>query len=286
MERWVTMTTYSTRRPAPPLSKKEAGDSLHFHSFANDALRAMTLIEIMIVMAIIAVTLAVVVPQFNFYTGSDAATKLTRLQSDIKSAYDLALLNGQTLRFVFELESGDYRLEVADRMNVILSDDRVNYDLLEDQEKDRREAFDQQFKEFKELLGDSVYHPETEKKIPQTSPVLRAENDLKPIEWTVVKDQELSGKRSLGPNLMIFEMQAEHHANKQILSELPEKGRGFIYVFPDGRVERSYLKIAYKKGGREVDESQAPYTLIIDSYTGTSSLISGNVDVDIREKRE
>jgi len=268
MVQWVMMTTFSSQNKANP----------------KDNNSGMTLIEIMIVMAIIAVTLVVVAPQLSVQTGTDAATKLSRLQADIKAAYDLALLNRQTFRFVFEFESGDYHLEIADRSNVILSDEKLNCDPSQEQEKDALGAFEQQFKEFKEIAGEGVHHPDGDKKIPETSPVLKAEDKLAPPKWEPISDMELGGTRSLGPNLFIYEMQAEHHANKQMVAELPEKARGFLYVFPDGRVENGYLKIAYKKGEKEIDETQVPYVLKIDSFTGTTTLISGNDEVQLDEK--
>src|ERR1044072_2515869 len=95
-----------------------------------------SLIEVIVVIALIAFVYTVALPQINQRTGAETATKLNELAGDVRSAYDLSVLTGKTYRMVFMLNSGDYWLEEADRPDVYLGMDKIDRDPTEAEEKD------------------------------------------------------------------------------------------------------------------------------------------------------
>lgn len=246
-----------------------------------------SLIEVIVVVALVAFVYTVALPQFNLRSGAETASKLNILAGDIRNAYDLSVLTGKTYRLVFMFNSGEYWLEEASKPDIYLGMDKVDRDPTETEEKDEQVAFDMKFQEYVELAGQAVSDPEKDgKEIPPTSPVVTAKDSLKAAQWTRVDTLEW-GARTLGPNMMIRDMQAEHHGHKQELSELGQEARGMIYFFPGGYVERAVMHIAPKKDEMQPDEDPgAAYTMVTNPYEGTGSVEPGYVDVDVHNDKE
>lgn len=244
-----------------------------------------SLIEVILVVALIAFVYTVALPQLNMRTGAEVAQKMNQLAGDIRSAFDLSVLTGKTYRMVFMFNSGDYWLEEADRVDVFLGSDKLDRDPSEAEEKDAQVAWETKVQEYTELAGTIVVDPKKEKEIPPTSPVVTAKDKLKPPKWTRVENMEWS-QRSLGPFMMVMDMQAEHHGEKQDFSRDGNEARGMIYFFPSGYVERAYLHVAFKKDELQVDDTQQPYTVITNPYEGTAEVIPGYQEVNVHEDPE
>lgn len=242
-----------------------------------------SLIEVMIVVALMAFVYTYALPQLNLKTGAEIATKISQLNGDIRNAYDLSVLSGKTYRMVFMLTSGDYWLEQADQERIYLGDDRLGRDPSEAEEKEQDQVFESRFAEFQELAGRAVVDMKDEKEIPPESPVLAAKDKLRQAVWSRVDSMEW-GERTLGPSLMIKAMQAEHHGVRQEIGDLGEASRAMLYFFPNGYVERAMIQIAYKKDDLVIDEEKEGYTIITDPYQGTAEAQDGFVDVDVHEQ--
>ncbi len=240
-----------------------------------------------VVVALVAFVYAVALPQFNTRTGADTASKLSILAGDVRNAYDLSVLTGKTYRLVFMFNSGEYWLEEASKPEVYLGMDKIDRDPTEAEEKDEQQAFDTKFQEYVELAGQAVTDPEKDgKEIPPTSPVVTAKESLRVAQWSRVESLEW-GARSLGPHMMIRDMQAEHHGAKQDLAELGAEARGMIYFFPGGYVERSVVHIAMKKDEMQPDEDpNTAYTMVTNPYEGTGEVEPGYVEVDVHNDKE
>ena len=131
-----------------------------------------SLIEVIIVMALIAFIYTVAMPQFNMRSGAETATKLNGIAGDIRGAFDLAVLTGKPYRLVIQFNSGDYWLEETDKSNFGLSSDKIDRDPGEQEEKDEAIAFDSKFNDYIEMAGSAVSDPKSGKEIPPESPVL------------------------------------------------------------------------------------------------------------------
>lgn len=242
----------------------------------------MSLIEIVVVVGLMAFVYTVAIPQFSLRTGTEAINKVNRIASDIRNAYDLAVLSNKPYRLVFKLSTGEYWLEEADREFFYLGDEKMNHDLTEDEEKEQQLEFEQSFEEYVDLAGLPVKDPENDTEIKPTSPVVEAKDQLRKPKWTPVENMEW-GRRTIGPYLMIQDMQAEHHGQKQSAMDLGPEGRGMIYIFPKGYVERAVLHIVYTADEGVPDESQPGYTVITNPYEGTADVTSGYEEVDVHQ---
>jgi prepilin-type N-terminal cleavage/methylation domain-containing protein len=241
-----------------------------------------SMIEVIIVVALIAFVYTVALPQLNMRTGAEIAQKTNQLAADVRSAYDLSVLTGKTYRLVFVFGSGEYWLEEADRSEVYLGSEKLDRDPTADEEKDEKAAVDQKFQEYQELAGSIVADPESGKEIPPSSPVLAAKDALKKPTWSRVENMEWS-QRSFGAYLMIGDMQAEHHGHKQDITELGPEARAMIYFFPSGYVEKAYIHLFFKKDDNVIDETQDPYTIVTKPYEGVAEVQPGRIDIDVHE---
>lgn len=254
--------------------------------FSKNSEAGFTLLEIIAVIGLIMFVYTGVLPQLSLKTGTEVASKMGRLSSDIRNAYDLSVLSGQTYRLVLEFNSGDYWLEVADRRDVYLGDKRLRRDPTEEEEKEELAEFKEKFAKFKEQAGPPVVDPDTREEVPPSTPLLSAEDSLKPVKWSKVTAAEWASSRTIGPYLLVRDMQAEHHEEKQVLADIGEKARGFLHFFPRGYVERAAIHINFKKGDMEVDDTKGSYTLVTDPIAGMAEVRLGSEEVDVQSDRE
>ncbi len=251
----------------------------------NQRTSAFTLIEVIFVISIIMVSFAVALPNFSIITGMDTAEKLGQLAVDVRSAYDMAVLHRKPYRLVFELSSGNYWLEAADRHALYIGDEKLNRDPSADEEKDAQDVFAQLFEEYQSLAGQEFRDSDSETVIKPFSPVLEARERLAPAKWSEIQNSEWS-RRSIGADLLFKMIKCEHHGRDQLYSELGEKGRAMLYFFPHGYAEQCVMHIAYRLNDTEIDTTQEPYTLTINSYDGTAEIISGEHQVELKDSEE
>lgn len=253
-----------------------------FDHISRYPLSGITMIELMVVIGLIAFIYSIAVPQFSLRSGTEVATKTQRLANDIRSAFDMAVLNNKTYRIVFELASGRYHLEESDGLVLIDSED-LGRDPTEDEVKAKQDEFDSRTTDFESLAGDPIKDEKGEAIAgSNNSPILRYRDRAAPAKWTKVENLEWNN-RSLGDFLLISEMQAEHHANKQVMTDLGPGGRAFIYFYPQGYVEKAYIRVAYKLDDGVVDETIPPYTIVTKPFLGTADVVSGPVEVNIKD---
>jgi type II secretory pathway pseudopilin PulG len=241
---------------------------------------AFTFIEIIIVIAIIASGYAILLPNFSQQSSTQVIDKLNRIGSDIRSAFDLAILNNKAYRLVFHLNSGRYWLEETNASTFYLGSGDKEGDVSEKREKELQEEFNSQFEKYTSLAGEVFKDEKGDQEIPPMSPVLRAKANLQRPTWSKVSSIEWSD-RSIAPQLIIKDMRAEHHEQPVTLdSRSSEENFAHIYFLPKGYVERAYIHFYYLKG-ESIDESQPPWTYVTHPYRGEASLISGLEQIDL-----
>ena len=276
--------------------------------------RGFTLIEVIVVVAIMVIFYTVGMPKFNSMTGTESSTKINRLAADIRAAYDLAVLSNRPYRIVFMMLSGNYWLETADgqsvggalgglvesmgvetaaanldmtafnRMPFYLSDEKKDRDLTVRDEEGAQSEFDATFEEYKDLAGSAVEDNENDRMLTPKTPLLSAKEWLRPPRWSKVNNAEWGKARSVGPHLVIKDMQVEHQDNKQMLHGASETDRVMLYFFPRGYVERAFLHIAVRRGENEVDESANQYTIVTHPYLGTAEVKSGYEEINLLDE--
>ncbi len=235
-------------------------------------------------MALMATSLAILFPNFTVQKEAEISNKLGRLASDVRSAFDLAVLSRKTYRIAFNLRSGDYWLEVTPNEKVTLASLPPQGDLTEEQLKELQESFRSDFEKYQQLTGEPVSNPNSEEKIRITGPVVMAENKLRWPSWNRVESLDWKGGRTLGPEMMIRTIQAEHHREPVTIDgkDIAEPIIAYVYFFPVGYVEKAYLNI-YMTIGDTIDEAQKPYTVTTKPRRGVAEITSGLLEVNLQD---
>ena len=231
-----------------------------------------TLLEIIIVITLMMGLMVYALPNIN--TSVDYITKLNTLASTIKSAFDTAVLTGRSYRLVVELDSGDYWLEETPEKNFKISTDQTGLDLNIEQAKQKKEDFEIEFEEYVELAGNTFTDIESGDEIKPDSPVLKAKRKLIDPVWNVVTSIEWS-KKSLGPELGISLVQAEHHGNPIKAGEEEEGTQAHIYISPTGYLEKAYIVIVPLDPEGFPEEDVEPFTVETFPYEGIARVTDG-----------
>jgi type II secretory pathway pseudopilin PulG len=233
----------------------------------------MTLMEIIIVIAIVGLVYATVVPQFNILTGVDRAEKLARLGSDIRAAFDMSVLNNRPFRLVFDLKAGEYWLEGTERRDFWLSE--TDRDYSGEEYKEFLAIFEEEFEQYQSLMPPPIKDAESDKEIAVSSPVIEAKDALAPVQWSPIENMEFS-KRSIGPEMFFPGIWCEHHQAK-IQFEM-ESAIAAMYFFPGGYVEKCVIHVAFWAGGG-LDPTAEPYTLTTRPYEGIVDMQNGMEEI-------
>ena len=192
--------------------------------------QGFSLIEIILVIALMGTVFVMVLPNVSILGVTEAASKISTLTGDIRSVFDLAVLNKRPYRMVFEFNTGNYWVESTYRQDVFMEPEARERELTEEELVDLDEQFEEELEEYKELAGQEVYDEENDQTIQPTSPLINGFEKLKPPKWFKIEDVEFRG-RTLGPYYVIQDMQAEHHANIIRLSEYQDQARAYLYFF-------------------------------------------------------
>ncbi len=243
---------------------------------------AFTLLELIIVISIIAMVYTIALPQLNLATGTEITTKMGQLTSDVRTAFDRAVLSGKTHRLVFELLSGNYWLEETEQRDVTMGGDLLDHDPTEREIEELKAQFEERFKQYEEAAGREVLDPVSEKYIKPASPLLAAKDKLMPPDWTKVSDLEWRS-RALGSYLIIQDFQAEHHREKQTFEALGKEAVGMIYFFPSGYVEKAVIHIAMREGNSGINDKEPGYTFETEPFEGVATVNKGYQEVDVRD---
>ena len=231
-----------------------------------------SLLEVIIVIAILAGVYGYAIPQFRLLTGLEESSVLTRLSVDIRSAYDVSVLTGRIHRLVFLLESGEYWLEETESKRVYLNVSGREHDSTEEEEIEERVTFEEDFKAYEDMMSSPIHDPENEVDIYPITPLIAAKKFLQRPKWKEIKNLEWQ-RRDLGSTLMITSFKAEHHSKKQVLAEGEEGLRVFLYFFPDGYVESAEIHITPTS---EDEEKRIPYVMRTNPHEGTAIIDTFN----------
>ena len=244
-----------------------------------------SLIELIIVISLIAFIYVIAFPNFSIQTESRVLGSMRRFMSDVRIAYDTAILDGKHYRFVVELESGKYWLERTEAKDFYLSTPSEEMGLFEASEQEKKLQFEEQFEQYQTLSGETYKDLKTEDDIPPVSPLLKAKKSLEPTEWKKVVSLEWEERRFVD-DLIIKDIRVENRAQPVTLEDFGKEAKVFIYIFPSGYIEKTVMHIYYRLDGMEIDSSKKPYTLLIKPNVGEVLLLSGDQDIDFEKSFE
>lgn len=103
--------------------------------------KAFSLIEILIVLAILGMIVGVGVPQINRIFRANLKSASVKLAGLVRFAYDSSIVKGTIHRIVFDFEKKTYMLEVSNTNELVYLDDEALAE--DDKERDRGEDEDE-----------------------------------------------------------------------------------------------------------------------------------------------
>ena len=253
----------------------------------NKSNAGFTLIEIVVVVALMVSVYAVIAPQVARMTGNNVNTVLGRLNGDVRAAYDMAVLHNKNYRLAFDFKDHKYWLEVLVQGKFLISDpdsEVSQFKEFGDQEQ-AEAAFEEWFSTYENLAGEEYKDPDSDEVIKPASPVLAAKSKLKDLElpkWEKVENLEWA-VREIAPTLLWMGIQTENTSEYFSWETLGENKVVYINFFPSGYVERAFLHIGYDDGNGKPDNNEKPYTLITFPNQGISNLEVGALEFKLEE---
>ena len=247
--------------------------------------RAFTLIELVIVISMLGLVYSLAAPNLTSKSAVEAISRLGRFAGDIRSAFDLAVLTGKPHRMAIRLHDSKYWLEYTDNPHVYIGDKNTSVEVSREEEEQRKEEFDANFERYRELFDEPVKSLESDKDIPNVSPVLNAYEALRGPEWKVVDSLEWR-PRQLGEVIGFSSVQTEHHQTPVSVEENGLEAFAYVYFLPKGYVERAVFYLYYMKDEKTFDLEQEPYSVITLPYRGEARVESGLEEVALEETNE
>lgn len=176
---------------------------------ARPMARGFTLVELMIVVAVIAVLSAAVLPAVASLSGADARKSAGELAGSLRYLYDTAALRHATCRMVLDLEARTYAAECAPRLVGVARGDQGRPPPddadLEGRFPDERDA------ERRRLLAGSRFGA---------------------FQDRLLRKRELPGKTAI--------RQVRVEGRREPVTE----GKAYVHFFPGGQAERAFIEVA------------------------------------------
>ncbi|MGC9043806.1 MAG: pilus assembly FimT family protein [Myxococcota bacterium] len=212
----------------------------------------ITLIEFVVVIAIMAFVMGVSIVSLNNVTSSDMRSAASQVSSAIRYLYNYSALTSRYCRFGVRLQENTYSVECSDtpfylkktRLQVV--GDEVKKD--EEGDKDREKKSNSLFEE----QGDKILKEQK-------------------AEFLELKSRFLKSKTL--PGSIYFDSMMVSHLSDRIF-----KGNEYIYFFPGGQTENAYIYLS--------DTKQNIYTIRLYALSGKVEVIGGFVEPEEEEEEK
>ncbi|MFA6034207.1 MAG: prepilin-type N-terminal cleavage/methylation domain-containing protein [Myxococcota bacterium] len=209
-------------------------------NMSADSEHGITLIEIVLVITILAMTMAIATPMISGVTLADLKTGAGQVASAVRYTFDMSSMTGRYCRLSFELQSTGYKVECADKpfyMGKRLESANADGERVENEEDEtRRFSSDEEEKKERERLKPNFREVKT----------------------------MLLRKASLPSDVRFDGIMTSHQAERFT------KGTGYLYFFPGGYTERAYINLA--------DDNAHIFTVVVSPLTGRAVVNNGYVE--------
>jgi prepilin-type N-terminal cleavage/methylation domain-containing protein len=233
----------------------------------------LTILELMIVIAIVGLTMFVMSSAVRKFTKANLAEDAREVSGYLRRASQLAIENGEQHRVVFDLDTGNYLVEVCQGQATLSR----NEELRKDEEKQKRELERGQEK-LKDLPADTLAVGDPDEAVKRAaaisghhiadrecSPVTKGSSGRKAITKEDLARQKNEWLRQLRADQQIKfkEIWVQHK------DESTTKGQVAIYFFPNGSSEKAVI---------ELTDGDATKTVMVHGLTGRIQQVSGELD--------
>lgn len=202
--------------------------------------RGFTLIEVLIVVAVIGVVALAAAPAVNSFTGANARASATEIAGAFRYLFDTAALRHQTCRLVLDMDAREWWAECTTRTpgsrrnQPVMGKDGV----AEDDERELARGFSDE--------------ADAEKR-----------KFLARAKFAEFKDRQVQ-KRKLKGSAAFEKIWTPRNRDPQV------KGKAYVYFYPQGQADRAQIPVA--------DGSNA-YTVVTQPLTGRARVVTGIPEV-------
>lgn len=253
--------------------------------------QGFTLIEIILVLALIGAIAGVLIPNLNLTVDSQMSTALRNLTGQVRAAYDNAIFTGRLQRMIFNIKTGEYWLEQAPlgfegRPPLIDTDSETDSMIKKDKRNDLVKFLDDKAKNLSNRQMPTSTTTNIKYYSLRSIPIVQRKI-LRPVEWREINDavtyrQKLPGQIifaqiSLGISPKKYEY-VEINSN----SDKSKKEYAYIYFLPNGTTTPISIKLATRQDKNEnaIDDNGPKYTINLNTLTGESHLLEGFQDAN------
>lgn len=212
--------------------------------------RGITLIEFVVVIAVMAFVMGVSIVSLNNVTSSDMRSAASQVSSAIKYLYNYSALTSRYCRFGMRLQENIYSVECSDtpfylkKTKLQVVNDEVKRDDEEEKEEKKSSLFEEE--------GTAILKEQKAQFVELKSRFLRS--------------------KTLPGNIYFDSLIASH------LSDRVFKGNEYIYFFPGGQTENAYIYLS--------DPKQNIYTIRVYSLSGKVEVINSFVEPEEEKEEE
>jgi general secretion pathway protein H len=208
-----------------------------------------TLIELVIVVALLALVVTIVVPSIVNIIGANLRATVAEVAGAIRFTYDLAARKNVPFRLVFDLDEQAYWVESSsekylfDREKTGVSEGRLSEEAEQEKERGRSRRFINRGY----IEGGEMWQPKG-----------------KPSFSDFVG--RYTKKKSLPEDIVFLDVWVAHQ-NDRVTA-----GRAYLYCFPTGMTERAVIHIG--------DDTEDTYTLVVKALTGLVKIHPEYIEVE------
>jgi hypothetical protein len=108
--------------------------------------RAFTIIEVLVILALLGMIAAIGIPQINRIFRSNLKNSSRKISSAIRYAYDSSVISGNVFRLVIDFEKSSYHVEQSDRKDFLVEEyteeeeEKIEDDLTEEEKEKRNKT--------------------------------------------------------------------------------------------------------------------------------------------------
>ncbi len=217
----------------------------------------MTLIEILVVVAIIGIAMSGAVYGFRSIAKSELRASASKLAGAIRYCFDRSVTTGSYYRLVIDLDDNKYWAE--------RSDDRMYLTRAKEESPGKGQAFDEAADEAKKLEEEKKYD---DLLALQGGAAATIDPPPRPkrAKFQTFKDATVPQVKLKRAHLMdvLTPRQREPYS----------KGRAYLYFFPDGHTENAIVRLA---------DDDAWYSLVVHPLTGRVEVLAYKAEVKASE---
>jgi general secretion pathway protein H len=230
--------------------------------------RGFTLVETVIVIAIIAMMAAIAVPSINNITRAELRSNSSKLAGLIRQTYDDAALTGQTQRLAFNFESKAVKAEAT--QEVLAFDPETNVLAEASKAKEDLQSFMEVPPDIAALMAPAG-EPSADSGLGLSA--IGALFGAGALGGSSMSTDGEAFKAGDGAGLTLGDDVQLMDVWIQGMSEPTNKGIAYLYFFPHGFTQDALIHLM------EADDDQRVYTVKVSALTGKTTIVDEYVQV-------